>query len=301
MRNNINTHKIVGGHGSATFPCHIKDYSTFITIKPIWRYLMNTYIIYKTINQLNGKYYVGQHYTSSNDGYLGSGTILNNAIKKYGKENFKREVLEFCTSANVNEQEIYWIAELSATNRSIGYNIAKGGNVHPRMFGNKNPMFNSKRFGKLNPMFGKKHSKETKKKISEIHKGKILSKEQKEKQRKIMTGKKHSKETKKKISESNKGKNIGKIRTEEFKINLSNKIKGRKYSKEHRNNISKSKIGENNPQSKWKYILSNEENFYDFFSKKDQHNIKSSMYRKNTNSIIYKNIKIIKELKNVKK
>jgi len=35
-----------------------------------------TYIIYKTINQINGKYYVGQHNTSANDGYIGSGIIL---------------------------------------------------------------------------------------------------------------------------------------------------------------------------------------------------------------------------------
>jgi group I intron endonuclease len=84
-------------------------------------------IIYKTINLINGKIYVGQHLTSADDGYLGSGLLLNKAIKKYGKENFKREILEYVTSANVNEREIFWIAKLNTMNRKIGYNITEGG------------------------------------------------------------------------------------------------------------------------------------------------------------------------------
>ena len=52
------------------------------------------HIIYKTTNLINGKIYVGMHSTDNlNDGYLGSGWILKQAIKKYGKENFKGEVL----------------------------------------------------------------------------------------------------------------------------------------------------------------------------------------------------------------
>lgn len=70
-------------------------------------------IIYKTTNLINGKIYVGQHKTSANDGYLGSGKLITRSIKKYGKENFIRETLEYCTFANVNEREIYWIDNLS--------------------------------------------------------------------------------------------------------------------------------------------------------------------------------------------
>lgn len=44
------------------------------------------YTIYKTINKINGKFYIGAHATSNiNDGYLGSGTSLLHAMKKYGK------------------------------------------------------------------------------------------------------------------------------------------------------------------------------------------------------------------------
>ena len=84
-------------------------------------------IIYKTTNQVNGKYYVGQHFTSADDGYLGSGKYFKRALKKYGKENFVRETMDFCTSANIDEREIYWIDELDARNPEVGYNIDIGG------------------------------------------------------------------------------------------------------------------------------------------------------------------------------
>ena len=52
------------------------------------------YLVYQTTNLLNGKIYIGQHQTDNlNDGYIGSGIELNQDIKKFGKDNFKREIL----------------------------------------------------------------------------------------------------------------------------------------------------------------------------------------------------------------
>jgi len=52
--------------------------------------------LYKTTNLINEKFYVGMHSTDNlDDEYLGSGKYLWNSINKHGKENFKREILEF--------------------------------------------------------------------------------------------------------------------------------------------------------------------------------------------------------------
>ena len=50
-------------------------------------------VIYKVTNNVNGKIYIGKNATN-NPHYFGSGIILRNAIKKYNKKNFKKEILE---------------------------------------------------------------------------------------------------------------------------------------------------------------------------------------------------------------
>jgi len=53
------------------------------------------FIIYKTTNLLNGRYYIGMHVTTNiDDGYLGSGRRIKAEIKKHGRKNFTRVVLE---------------------------------------------------------------------------------------------------------------------------------------------------------------------------------------------------------------
>lgn len=79
-------------------------------------------IIYKTTNLINNKIYIGKD-KKNNSKYLGSGKILKRAIKKYGQENFKKEILETCIDLeHLNEREKYWIEVLTPD-----YNIAKGG------------------------------------------------------------------------------------------------------------------------------------------------------------------------------
>ena len=85
--------------------------------------------IYKTENLVNGKIYIGKHSTDKlEDGYLGSGLILKHAIKKYGKKNFKKIILEYCdTDEKLNDREIYWIKEEKSNINYGGYNLTEGG------------------------------------------------------------------------------------------------------------------------------------------------------------------------------
>lgn len=64
-------------------------------------------VVYKTTNLINGKIYVGKD-ESMKPHYIGSGYILKKAIKKYGKENFKKDILESCSSREeLGEKERY--------------------------------------------------------------------------------------------------------------------------------------------------------------------------------------------------
>lgn len=83
------------------------------------------YVIYKTTNIINGKYYIGKHQTTNlDDGYQGSGIILKRAIQKYGKENFVTEFLEiFDNERHMNLAEKVFVVPDSETN----YNLCPGG------------------------------------------------------------------------------------------------------------------------------------------------------------------------------
>lgn len=107
--------------------------------------------VYVTINLVNNKMYIGDHSTNNiNDYYLGSGRTFLKAIKKYGRNNFIRIILEeFNTKEeafNVQEKYIKLLNTLSPN----GYNISPKGGLRVKGC----------------------HSKETKHKQSKWQKGK---------------------------------------------------------------------------------------------------------------------------------
>ena len=106
---------------------------------------MKRYNIYKTTNSVNGKFYWGVHNSlDENDGYLGSGTILRKAIKKYGKENFRRETkLLYDTAKEAYEDEAR-IVDLKMVRRKDCYNEHVGGK------GGSSPGAGNGRYGKKN-------------------------------------------------------------------------------------------------------------------------------------------------------
>ena len=118
------------------------------------------YTIYKITNKLNRNYYIGSHKTKNlDDGYMGSGNLIKEAVKKYGKENFEKEYLFFAfdnKSLNLVEEELVVTHEQD----SKSYNLTVGGNRPPiAKKGRKQtrPKFSSG--------YDYKHSEETKEKI----------------------------------------------------------------------------------------------------------------------------------------
>jgi group I intron endonuclease len=159
-------------------------------------------IIYKTTNLINGKIYVGKD-VKNNSSYLGSGKILLHAIKKYGKINFKKEIIDTAeTLAELSKKEIFWIDFYCSTSKKIGYNICKGGEGGDTI--TNNPFYKKKKFskkhkenisknhadvsGKNNPMFGKTHTQEVREILRIKNLNKKLSKSAKDKMSKKRKG-----------------------------------------------------------------------------------------------------------------
>jgi group I intron endonuclease len=116
-------------------------------------------VIYQTTNLINGKKYIGRDAWNRSN-YIGGGKALKQAIKKYGKENFKKEILEYCNSKEeLLEREAYWLKF---------YNVVEDSNYY-------NMTLSSKGWEKGMPrpeLIGRKHSEETRAKISQKGKGK---------------------------------------------------------------------------------------------------------------------------------
>lgn len=86
------------------------------------------YIIYQTRNLVNGKIYVGAHVTlDPMDDYLGSGRLLQRAIRKYGRESFRKTIIEEFTSFEAMMAKEIEIVDAAFVRRNDTYNATVGG------------------------------------------------------------------------------------------------------------------------------------------------------------------------------
>ena len=86
------------------------------------------YLIYKITNNVNGRYYIGRHRTNNiNDHYMGSGKAIINAIKKYGTDNFSKEII----AETWNESDLWELEKLLVNEEIVkdpkSYNMSYGG------------------------------------------------------------------------------------------------------------------------------------------------------------------------------
>lgn len=140
-------------------------------------------------------------------------SALYAAMRKYGNNAFRFDIIEECADADMSNREQYWIQELNTLTPN-GYNMTPGGEVL---------------YGEHNPFFGHQHTDETKRIISQKKTGRKYSEEEL-KQCRIRNkgahnpffGKHHSEQTKQRIIDSSKANGVYQKLSERIKANNPN-------------------------------------------------------------------------------
>lgn len=146
------------------------------------------YYVYKITNTINNKFYIGSHKTQDlNDDYFGSGMYLKRAIKKYGKENFKKEILYYLNS--IEEMRTKETEVLQQHRNDPTYNLkfySMGGNTREKYSKRKKKEYIKKLITNPDSPIGKagcnhwNHNKQL-----PIHQKNAMSKSHKERYKKL--------------------------------------------------------------------------------------------------------------------
>lgn len=144
------------------------------------------YIIYETTNLVNNKLYRGAHVCDNlNDGYLGSGAKLRQAIRKYGRDKFSRQILFMAFDYNSMWEAEAIFVDQAWVDRPDTYNICLG--------------------GKGSPGFGKQHSQQTILTLSARAKARWKNPVYRAKNIESQKKRTHSEESRRKMSLAGKG------------------------------------------------------------------------------------------------
>lgn len=187
--------------------------------------------IYKILNKVNGKFYIGSAINVNNRLWRHKSDLranthhnyhLQRAWNKYLELSFDFIVLEYCNENVLLEREQYYLDLTKCFDLYIGYNLTPTA-------GNSKGVKHSEETRKRMSEAKKKMTQETKEKLKQAQLGKKLSEEHKAKIILKLTGRPCSEETKRKISEGNKGKTLSEETRK--KISAGNKNLGTKRGK----------------------------------------------------------------------
>jgi group I intron endonuclease len=121
--------------------------------------------IYKIVNLTNNKVYVGQTKNYKNRIYDHKYTLNKNTCKcrklqyawnKYGKLNFKFEIIEHCLLEDLNTKEIYWINFYDSMKN--GYNLENGGRLNKELSKETKKLMSTNNPRVWKGKFGKEHN-----------------------------------------------------------------------------------------------------------------------------------------------
>lgn len=136
--------------------------------------------LYKMVVLTTGEIYIGVHNGKMTHYYSGGGSIIKNRIKKYGKENVEKYILEVFDDIHDAYKREEEVVNIDFINQDHVLNIRTGGRIYEGSYqmseeykkrmsvlnsGENNPMYGVR--GEDHQSWGKKHSDQTKEIISE--------------------------------------------------------------------------------------------------------------------------------------
>jgi hypothetical protein len=189
------------------------------------------HILYKTTCTVTGNFYIGVHSTKNlEDGYLGSGTRLSNSIKKHGKENHVREILQLFENRGDLMKKEREIVNPELLNEEKCMNLKRGGEgglhlvdkeAQKRIHEGATKWLNEKW---KDPNFRKDRIKEISENMKKRHEMGIVKYD-------VFTGKSHTEETKSKIGIGNSKSQLGEKNSQYGTRWITDGLTNRKISK----------------------------------------------------------------------